>query len=121
MNEELVAGLFDKWNQALLSKDPDCVVALYAPDAILHPTLSNEVRHNHAEIRDYFVHFIAKDPVGVINEANLREINGVLINSGVYTFTLGDSTSVRARFTYVYRQCDGEWLIVVHHSSLVPE
>ena len=55
MNE--IRVLIDKWNLALKSRDPIKVVELYAADAILIPTLSNIVRHNHEEIEDYFAHF----------------------------------------------------------------
>jgi hypothetical protein len=30
-----IAALFDRWNAALATLDPDKVVALYAPDAVL--------------------------------------------------------------------------------------
>ena len=42
----------------------------------------NQVRHNHAEIEDYFVHFLAKGPQGVINESNVRIFGDIAINSG---------------------------------------
>ena len=65
MNEEQVIALFGDWNDALATGDPDVVTAMYAEDAVLLPTVSNQVRHNHAEIRDYFVAFLAKQPQGV--------------------------------------------------------
>jgi hypothetical protein len=46
------------------------------------------------------------------------------INTGLYTFTLtqnGVQQQVHARYTFVYQRTSGEWLIVNHHSSLVPE
>ena len=122
MNETDVRGLFERWNNALASGDPDRVTALYAQDAVLLPTVSNKVRHNHDEIRDYFVGFLAKQPQGIIDEANVRFLaDDLVINSGVYTFTFGDGSSVTARFTYLYRQVDGEWKIAEHHSSAMPE
>ena len=98
------------------------MTALYAADAVLLPTVSNQVRHNHAEIRDYFVNFLAKKPQGEIDEANTRWLSENLAsNSGVYTFTFGDGTQVTARFSYLYKHINGEWKIIEHHSSAMPE
>jgi len=119
----LIASLFDQWNAALQTADPDKVVACYAPDAILLPTVSAQVRHNHAEIRDYFVDFCAKSPQGRIDEANIRVFDDIAINSGRYTFELTDNgqrVDVAARFTFVYRKIEAEWLIIEHHSSVLP-
>ena len=89
MTEQDIVQLFANWNAALQTGDPDQVTALYAKDAILLPTVSNQVRHNHAEIRDYFVNFLSKKPQGVIDEANTRHLAEDLVsNAGVYTFTL---------------------------------
>jgi uncharacterized protein (TIGR02246 family) len=87
----------------------------------LLPTVSNKVRHNHEEIEDYFVHFLAKIPSGKIDESNVRIFNDIAINSGVYTFTFADGSAVQARYTYVYKKDDGRWLIKEHHSSQMPE
>ncbi len=122
-NSNDIELLFDKWNAALQTADPDKVVACYTQDAILLPTVSAEVRHNHAEIRDYFVHFCAKAPEGRIDEANIRIFEDIAINSGCYTFEISDNgqrVSVAARFTFVYRKIESEWLIIEHHSSVMP-
>lgn len=119
-SREIVA-LFDVWNTALQTGDPDQVVACYSDDAILLPTVSNAVRHNHAEIRDYFVEFCAKSPVGHIQESNTRSYDDIVINSGVYVFDFADGSSVPARFTFVYQCFDNQWKIVEHHSSAMPE
>lgn len=121
MPDSDITALFDEWNSALQTGEPKNVSALYEHNAILLPTVSNQVRHNHAEIEDYFVHFLAKGPKGVINESNVRTFGDIAINSGVYTFTFSDGNSVQARFTYVYRWNGQRWLIVEHHSSAMPE
>ena len=121
MNDAEVLALFEQWNNALQTGEPKKVAALYASDAILLPTVSNQVRHNHAEIEDYFVTFLAKEPKGTIDEANLRVLGDIAINSGVYTFSLAGGVSVQARYTFVYRNIDGQWLIIEHHSSAMPE
>jgi uncharacterized protein (TIGR02246 family) len=121
--EKDILRLFTEWNAALLSGKPDQVVKLYAADAILLPTFSNRVRHTHAEIRDYFAHFLKNGPSGRIDEGNVRIFGGLAVNSGIYTFRLkrGPVKKVQARFTFVYRWDGGRWSIVEHHSSAMPE
>lgn len=122
MNNDDIIQLFSNWNDAIQTGDPDKVTAMYAEDAVLLPTVSNQVRHNHAEIRDYFVSFLAKSPSGEINEANPRQLTDDLVsNTGVYTFTFGDGAQVMARYSYLYKCIGGEWKIIEHHSSMMPE
>lgn len=121
MNQNEITALFDTWNKALQTGDPKQVAALYETNAILLPTVSNKVRHNHEEIEDYFVTFCAKKPVGEINESNIRTFGDIAINSGIYTFTLDGTATVQARFTYVYRWNGQDWKIIEHHSSAMPE
>jgi len=64
MAEKQIAGLFDEWNSALQTGDPKQVTSLYETNGILLPTVSNKVRHNHAEIEDYFVRFLARVGAG---------------------------------------------------------
>ncbi|MCF8050144.1 MAG: SgcJ/EcaC family oxidoreductase [Desulfobacterales bacterium] len=122
--EKEIEDRFVAWNQALQTGNPDKVTALYAKDAVLLPTVSARVRHNHDEIRDYFVHFLAKKPVGRIDEQNIRVFGDIAVNSGLYTFTLsenGKETDVAARFSFVYRRDGDRWQIIEHHSSILPE
>jgi len=116
-----ISSLFDEWNDALQTGNPKNVAALYEANAILLPTVSNKVRHNHEEIEDYFVHFLAKGPQGKIDETNVRVFSDIAINSGIYTFSFKDQSSVQARFTFVYRWNGQRWMIVEHHSSVLPE
>lgn len=122
MNDADVLGLFDAWNTALGTLDPDSVTALYADNAVLLPTVSNQVRHNHAEIRNYFEGFLKKSPQGVIDEFNVNILSETHVtNSGIYTFTFGDGSTVSARFSYLYVASDDGWKILQHHSSAMPE
>src|SRR6516225_2024385 len=59
-----IAGLFDQWNAALATGNPENVADLYAPNAVFLPTLSNQIRTNRAEIVDYFTHFLQSKPQG---------------------------------------------------------
>ena len=121
MKTNEITALFDVWNNTLQTGDPKAVAGLYESNAILLPTISNMVRHNHQQIEDYFVDFLAKAPQGKIDEANVRIYSDIAINSGIYTFSFGDGTQVSARFTFVYRWNGQNWKIIEHHSSQMPE
>lgn len=121
MEQNEISSLFEEWNLALQTGEPKQVAALYENNSILLPTISNKVRHNHQEIEDYFTQFLAKGPKGKIDEANIRVFDDLAINSGIYRFRFKDSSTVRARFTFVYRRNKTRWMIVEHHSSQMPE
>ncbi len=124
--EREIAGLFEQWNAALRSGDPGKVAERYAEDAVLLPTASPTIRTNRAEIADYFEHFLQKKPRG----EKLRSVITVLdadsaIDAGLYRFHLTDPRTgatkpVDARYTYEYEKRGGKWLIVNHHSSVLP-
>ena len=120
-----IRRLFDRWNAAVLTEDPEKVADLYARDAVLLPTLSPEIRTTRKGIVDYFEGFLAKHPSG----EEIRSVVKVLdprtaIDTGIYRFTFhnadGTTTEVDARYTFVYEKRHGTWLIINHHSSLMP-
>lgn len=120
-----VRGLFSRWNNSLQTLDPAKVTANYSDDAVLLPTVSNKPRTTHAEIQDYFVHFLEKKPHGEINKSHVKIGCNKAYDVGVYTFALtgkdGVVQHVRARYSFVYEYKDGQWLISHHHSSAMPE
>lgn len=123
--EKEIAGLFDRWNAALATGKTAEVVKLYHPQAVLEPTVSNRVRVTPAEIGDYFDHFLALQPSGVINFRQIRVLDkNTALDSGVYTFDLvkdGKPAKVQARYTFVYEKVGRDWRIINHHSSAMPE
>lgn len=126
VTKQEVQGLFTRWNQSLATLKPANVVANYSDDAVLLPTVSNTPRTNHAEINDYFVHFLQKKPQGVINKSVVKIGCNEATDVGVYTFTLRDpktnqAQTVHARYSFVYEYEHGKWLISHHHSSAMPE
>lgn len=127
ISEADVEALFERWNQALASADPDAVVALYSPDALLLPTLSPEARRSPAAIRDYFVEFLARSPRGRIDSRSILLGCNSAVDAGTYSFLVRDPSApaqaphwVSARYTFVYSLADERWLIQHHHSSLQP-
>ncbi|MEV4439776.1 SgcJ/EcaC family oxidoreductase [Streptomyces sp. NPDC049577] len=124
--ERQIKALFDRWNAALATGDARRVADLYAPDAVLLPTVSPEIRTTRAGIVDYFEHFLEGKPVGTVQERFINIPNrNTAIDTGLYRFTLtnedGSTSEVDARYTFVYELRGDDWLIVNHHSSKVPE
>jgi uncharacterized protein (TIGR02246 family) len=125
-----VKALFVKWDKALEDITAAKVVALYAQDATLLPTVENGPYTTPAEIKKYFVHFVARKPVATIDDSK-RVIKlgcNVAYDIGLYTFELnGEHTdnreTVKARYTFIYKwdARAGGWLIAHHHSSKEPE
>lgn len=115
------ARLFDDWNQALQTGDPDGIVQRYCSQAVLLPTADDDVRVGHAAIRDYFVHFMAGRPQGRILERHTQTGWDMLVDMGSYAFRFADGRDVAARYTFVYRPVAGCWRITHHHSSAMPE
>jgi uncharacterized protein (TIGR02246 family) len=125
INDAEVKSQFDRFNGALASKNPDTVTALFGREAVLLPTLSAEERTTPAAIRDYFVHFLQKSPVGHIDTSTIRIGCNMAARVGNWTFTLTDSPThkksvAHARYTFIYSYQHGRWMIAHLHSSLMP-
>lgn len=118
-------GLFRSWNLALATLDPQKVAALYWPDAVLLPTVSNVPRTDAAAIEAYFSHFLQKHPRGTIVKRTVFHGCNMSVDTGLYDFAMMDpagvTTTVSARYTFVYTYKDGAWKIQHHHSSALPE
>jgi uncharacterized protein (TIGR02246 family) len=125
VDDAIVKAQFDRFNQGLASKSPDRMTALFAPGAVLLPTLSDQERTTPAGIRDYFVHFLEKSPVGHIDTSTVRIGCNMAARMGNWSFTLTDAGThkksiAHARYTFIYSYEHGRWMIAHLHSSLMP-
>jgi uncharacterized protein (TIGR02246 family) len=123
--KEEVAAATQAWIEAMSSHDAERVVALYDPEAVLWGTRSPSLRDTPATVRDYFniLKTVPPSYKAVLGEQRIRVYGDIAINTGTYTFSEERDAKpvVRpARFSFVYRNRDGRWLIVDHHSSAVP-
>ncbi|WP_213132883.1 SgcJ/EcaC family oxidoreductase [Citrobacter sp. FP75] len=116
-----IEALFDKWNATLKTGNAKTVSENYLSDAVLLPTVSNKARLTDAERVDYFEHFLAKKPTGKIDTRTIRLGCNKAIDTGTYTFTFADKSTVSARYTFTYAWDGKEWKISTHHSSAMPE
>ena len=120
----MAENLLKKWEVCLNNKDLEGIVSLYTEDAVLWGTFSDIIRDNHELIREYFEVLFIKDNLHVaFGESNLRSFGEAAIYSGEYEFSYQGDEEVKcpARFSFVfYRNKEGEYRIIDHHSSLVP-
>lgn len=120
-----VIALFDEWNEALLTKRTDAMVAKYAADATLLPTVQNGPLIGPEAIGQYFTDFLKKSPQAEVTARAIRTGCNIAYDIGLYTFTVdgdqpGKRTQVKARFTLIYAPVHGKWMIAHHHSSADP-
>ncbi|MBK5006314.1 DUF4440 domain-containing protein [Pseudomonas sp. S32] len=113
-----------RWAATVATRDVDKVLELYAPDAILVPTLSNQVRDCNHSRRNYFENFLANDglvcDIQVFKKRVSRKL-GTVVVGGLYTFVYrdgGEQRIVPARFLFTFERINEEWLITGHHSSI---
>lgn len=120
-----VIALFDKWNQGLLTKKTNVVVADYASDATLLPTVQNGPLVGREMIGSYFDYFLKQSPAAKIDTRIIHTGCNFAFDIGLYTFMVdgdqpGSRKQVQARYTFIYAPVHGKWLISHHHSSALP-
>ena len=119
-----VAAATAAWRTAYDSRDPVRIRGMYDTDAVLWGTSAKTVAPTPAAIADYFKNAGTRPNARVtFGEQHIRVYGDVAVNTGYYTFSDvrdGQPVARPARFSMVFRSRDGKWLIVGHHSSLLP-
>ena len=113
------------WVAAFNACDAGAAGALYHPEAVLWGTVAPTIISTPVGIRQYFerVCSASPQPKVAMGEQLVRTFAEVGFNSGYYTFTVfpgGQARQSPARYSFAYRKTDGRWLIVDHHSSVLP-
>jgi uncharacterized protein (TIGR02246 family) len=120
-----IAAAAAKWAAALAQHDAEKIVALYAADAVLWPTMSPTIRSGQAAIREYFVAAFKTPELKVsFGQQSIRTYGSTAVNSGDYTFSFvrdGETRTLPARYSFTYIKSGSGWLIVDHHSSPIPK
>jgi hypothetical protein len=92
---------------------------------VLWGTRSPTIRDTPPTVREYFniLRTVPPSYKAVLGEQRIRVYGDIALNTGTYTFSEvrdGKEITRPARFSFVYRNRGGRWLIVDHHSSAVP-
>jgi uncharacterized protein (TIGR02246 family) len=122
--EQEIAQATEGWVEAYNSRDADRILALYAPDALFWGTRASAIADTPQRIAAYFLESVRNPNLRVkVNERRIRVYERVGISAGVYTVTDlkdGKEVATPGRFTFVFEQRAGKWVIVHHHSSRMP-
>lgn len=111
------------WAESFDNGDPDLMVSLYSEEAILHGTASPVLRKGTTLIREYFSGAGSNPPrMFFIEPMHIRIFGDIALNTGNYAVQLEESSEpIVLRYSMVYRKLGDQWLIIDHHSSLLPE
>lgn len=119
-----VEATTQQWIAAFNRKSATDIVALYAKDAVFFGTTSPILRDTPALVQDYFKNIgNAGDSTISMGDHRVQVFGNVAINTGFYTRSSTQDGKVvqnPARFTFVYQLRQGKWVIVEHHSSVLP-
>ena len=106
------------WAEAFNSRDAARISALYDPEAVLSDATEAKPRVGAAAIADYYKGAAQRPTQRVaLGERNIRVFGDTAIDSGTYSvFEMRDGQAVLTpvRYTLVYRNRGGQWLIVDH-------
>lgn len=115
------------WAEVVSSGHVEDVLSLYATDAILVPTLSDEIGEREDERRRYFEVFLSNENLRCTITTQKKRVSrklGTVVIGGLYTFRFqrdGREQTVPARFLFTFEEINGRWLITGHHSSRLSE
>ena len=114
-------AVLDRFSAAYNSNDPEAVVKLYTPDAILLGTVSPVISIGTEAIRKYFSMIKGSGNRNAIQERHTIVLgDNAVVVTGFYEFTRmqdGKPVPAPSRFTMLITRSGGEWRIAHHHSS----
>ncbi len=117
--------VIDAWISAFNAGDVDRIVSLYSRHAVLWGTFAKSLITEPAERRDYFKRALIPSPAPqvLLDSLHVQPGHEFAIASGMYSLSISSNGSMKimpARFTFVLRALNQTWLIVNHHSSVMP-
>ena len=120
-DQKAVSDLLVAWKNALASGSAEKVADLYAPDAVLLPFNTNDIRTGRPDLVDYYERFLLNYPVARVEQQRVDiPDTHTATDTGVLSFVLhqeGKEPVVRARYTVMYAKAGDKWLIINHHLS----
>lgn len=118
----MIAELFDRWNAALASGDPDAVAKLYADNAVLLPALSDRPLVGREQIRGHLAQFLARHPQASVTKRTISIDCTTAVDAGTYVYRVtgrrkGTRMLIGGRYAIRHEFRNGDWRIVSHRVS----
>src|SRR6266851_7351912 len=115
--KEDVAAATQTWIAGMTARDVERVVTLYDSEAVLWGTRSPTLHDTPGAVREYFniLRTVPSSYKAALGEQRIRIYGDIAINTGTYVFSeIRDGTEIirPARFSFVYRNSGGRWLII---------
>jgi uncharacterized protein (TIGR02246 family) len=128
---ECVAGplkdanaVLDRWIKAFNANNVEAIVQLYATDALFLGISGPKLNAGREAIREYLKAAPETGTTVSTTDRHLIELSDAAVTAvGLYRFDFlqeGVRVLRLARFTFVVAKRGDDWLIIHHHSSLVP-
>ena len=115
----------NQWLSSFSEDTSNNICSLYDEQASLWGTLSPIKRDSIALVKDYFDQIFKYQHRYIeLNDSSIRFFGDIAICNGLYTFSWvkeGIKITTAARFTFVFIEKNGRWLIIEHHSSALPK
>ncbi len=109
------------WMEAFNTGSLSGITGLYDPQAVLWGTTATDLIDTPAGIIAYFERVLALQPAPSVKlgPSRLRVLDDMALVSGHYELQLGHQC-LPARYSMALKRGSDRWLIVDHHSSLLP-
>ena len=112
------------WVSAVEKGTVEQIVALYDKDSVMLSAFANDPITSQKGLAAYYGKVVREPNRKVdVQAQDVRVFGNVASSTGLYTFHYdqdGETLDLPARFTFVYVLKDGQWKIISHHSSRVP-
>ncbi|MBY0407424.1 MAG: nuclear transport factor 2 family protein [Rickettsiales bacterium] len=129
--QSLAAGSQDvtfaltRWQKTVESGKVDAIMKLYGKDAVMISTFAQSPLTERREIEGYFKRVVTNPNIKVtFEETHPRVYGDIAIADGRYDLSYeqeGEEVHIPARFTFIFAQRGGEWVIIGHHASQMPD
>lgn len=121
---EAIASATSTWVEAFNGREAPRLLSLYEPDAVLTDTSESKPRVGRDAIADYYGSLVKRPTQRVaLGERTIRVFGDTAIDAGNLTYFEmrdGAATTTPGRYSITYRHRGGRWLIVDHHTSVLP-
>jgi hypothetical protein len=109
------------WAEAFNAGSVSGITGLYDPQAVLWGTTATDLIDTPAGVIAYFERVLAMQPAPRVKlgAQRLRVFDDMALVSGHYELKLGGQR-LPARYSMALKRSNERWLIVDHHSSLLP-